>query len=119
MITVNSISIHFSGNYLFDNVSFVVGDRDRIGLVGKNGAGKSTLLKIIAGQQECEKGNIVVSSIVSLGQLLNMKIVAEGVETQEQFEFLRDIFCDEIQGYYFSKPIPKVEYEKLLTKGAL
>jgi EAL domain-containing protein (putative c-di-GMP-specific phosphodiesterase class I) len=65
------------------------------------------------------KGNIVVSSIVSLGQLLNMKIVAEGVETQEQFEFLRDIFCDEIQGYYFSKPIPKVEYEKLLTKGAL
>ena len=65
------------------------------------------------------KGNIVVSSIVSLGQLLNMKIVAEGVETQEQFEFLRDIFCDEIQGYYFSKPIPKIEYEKLLTKGAL
>ena len=45
---------------MFDNVSFVVGDRDRIGLVGKNGAGKSTLLKIIAGQQECEKGNIVV-----------------------------------------------------------
>ena len=65
------------------------------------------------------KGNIVVSSIVSLGQLLNMKIVAEGVETQEQFEFLRDIFCDEIQGYYFSKPIPERDYKKLLVKGAL
>lgn len=69
MITVNSISIHFSGNYLFDNVSFVVGDRDRIGLVGKNGAGKSTLLKIIAGQQECEKGNIVVSKHQTIGYL--------------------------------------------------
>ena len=69
MITVNSISIHFSGNYLFDNVSFVVGDRDRIGLVGKNGAGKSTLLKIIAGQQECEKGNIVVSKYQTIGYL--------------------------------------------------
>ena len=69
MITVNSISIHFSGNYLFDNVSFVVGDRDRIGLVGKNGAGKSTLLKIIAGQQECEKGNIVISKYQTIGYL--------------------------------------------------
>lgn len=63
------------------------------------------------------KGDIVVSTIVSLGQLLNMKIVAEGVETKEQFEFLRDIFCDEIQGYYFSKPIPESEYRKEMMKG--
>lgn len=65
------------------------------------------------------KGDIVVSTIVSLGQLLNMKIVAEGVETKEQFEFLRDIFCDEIQGYYFSRPIPENEYRKKMMKGAL
>lgn len=63
------------------------------------------------------KGNVVVSTIVSLGQLLDMKIIAEGVETKEQFEFLRDIFCDEIQGYYFSKPIPEDEYKKLMNKG--
>lgn len=63
------------------------------------------------------KGNVVVSTIVSLGQLLDMKIIAEGVETKEQFEFLRDIFCDEIQGYYFSKPIPEEEYKKLMNKS--
>lgn len=65
------------------------------------------------------KGDIVVSTIVSLGQLLDMKIVAEGVETKEQYEFLRDIFCDEIQGYYFSRPISSEEYMKEMTKGAL
>lgn len=64
------------------------------------------------------KGDIVVSTIVSLGQSLNMRIVAEGVETKEQFEFLRDIFCDEIQGYYFSKPIPADEYGKLMSREA-
>lgn len=64
------------------------------------------------------KGNIVVSTIISLGQLLEMKIVAEGVETKEQFEFLRDIFCDEIQGYYFSRPISASDYTEKLAKGA-
>lgn len=62
------------------------------------------------------KGDIVVSTIVSLGQMLDMKIVAEGVETKEQYEFLRDIFCDEIQGYYFSKPISSDEYRKKMVK---
>lgn len=65
------------------------------------------------------KGDIVVSTIVSLGQLLNMKIIAEGVETKEQYEFLRDIFCDEIQGYYFSRPISSEEYRNVMVKGAL
>ena len=62
------------------------------------------------------KGDIVVSTIVSLGQLLNMKIVAEGVETKEQFEFLRGIFCDQIQGYYFSRPIQESEYRLKMKK---
>ncbi len=64
------------------------------------------------------KVDIVVSTIVSLGQSLDMKIVAEGVETREQYEFLRDIFCDEIQGYYFSRPIAEKEYRQKLIKEA-
>lgn len=64
------------------------------------------------------KGDIVVSTIISLGQSLDMRIVAEGVETKEQFEFLRDIFCDEIQGYYFSRPISQIEFRDMMIKGA-
>lgn len=64
------------------------------------------------------KVDIVVSTIVALGQSLDMKIVAEGVETREQYEFLRDIFCDEIQGYYFSRPISENEYRQQMIKEA-
>ncbi|MBP1629639.1 MAG: glycosyl transferase family 2 [Bacteroidetes bacterium] len=69
MITVNNLSIHFSGVYLFDNVSFVIGDKDRIGLVGKNGAGKSTLLKILSGKQEQETGSIIIPQGQTVGYL--------------------------------------------------
>jgi ATP-binding cassette subfamily F protein 3 len=69
MITVSSLSIHFTGDDLFSGVSFVVGDTDRIGLTGKNGAGKSTLLKILAGLQEPEKGSIIVTSGHRVGYL--------------------------------------------------
>ncbi|MBP1645351.1 MAG: glycosyl transferase family 2 [Bacteroidetes bacterium] len=69
MITVNNLSIAFSGIDLFDNVSFVISDKDRIGLVGKNGAGKSTLLKILSKQQEPQSGTIIVSQSQTIGYL--------------------------------------------------
>jgi ATP-binding cassette subfamily F protein 3 len=69
MISVNNLSIHFTGTYIFDDVSFIINDRDRIGLVGKNGAGKTTLLRIITGLQEPEKGNIVKTSGTTIGYL--------------------------------------------------
>lgn len=69
MITVSALSIHFTGDDLFSEVSFVVGDNDRIGLTGKNGAGKSTLLKILAGMQEPEKGSIIVTAGHRIGYL--------------------------------------------------
>jgi ATP-binding cassette subfamily F protein 3 len=58
MLSVNNISIHFTGTYIFKDVSFFANEKDRIGLVGKNGAGKTTLLNIIAGEMEPEKGDI-------------------------------------------------------------
>ena len=62
MISINKLSVNFTGDYLFKDVSFVVGDHDRIGLVGKNGAGKSTLLKILHRIQTPESGEITVTA---------------------------------------------------------
>src|SRR5574344_2154986 len=69
MITINNLSVQFNGISLFDNVSFTIGDKDRIGLVGKNGAGKSTLLKVISKIQKQDSGTIVVSSTQTIGYL--------------------------------------------------
>jgi len=69
VISINRLSIHFTGTYLFDDVSFIINDKDRIGLVGKNGAGKSTLLKILSGEMEPEKGDIVKTTGQTVGYL--------------------------------------------------
>ncbi len=69
MISVNNLSVQFTGTDLFSGVTFNIGDRDRIGLVGMNGAGKSTLLKILCGWQEPESGTIVVASGQTVGYL--------------------------------------------------
>ncbi len=75
MIAVSNISVHFVGRYLFDGISFSIGDRDKIGLVGKNGTGKSTLLKILAGLQEAERGTIASGPDASIGYLPQEGIV--------------------------------------------
>lgn len=69
MITINNLSISFNGNKLFDNVSFTIGDKDRIGLVGKNGAGKSTLLKILCKKLQADTGEIISSKSQTIGYL--------------------------------------------------
>jgi len=95
MISVNQISVHFTGEYLFDNVSFIVNDRDRIGLVGKNGAGKTTLLKIFAGLMEPEKGSVAYPSGTTIGYLPQELVVdsAKTVleETLTAFDEVRNI----------------------------
>lgn len=76
MISVNNIGVEFGVKPLFNNVSFVVNDNDRIALVGKNGAGKSTLLKILYRLQSPTSGNVSVSSDTTIGylpQVMNLK----------------------------------------------
>ena len=69
MISINGVTVAFGGENLFDNITFVVNDRDRIGLVGKNGAGKSTLLKVITGEQPPTSGSVSSSGDVTVGYL--------------------------------------------------
>lgn len=59
----------------------------------------------------------ITRSVIDLGHRLNFKVIAEGVETSEQLAFLRANRCDEIQGYYFSKPVPAAEFAALLGAG--
>jgi ATP-binding cassette subfamily F protein 3 len=69
MLSINNLSIHFAGRTLFDNVTFAVKEKDRIGLIGRNGNGKSTLLKIICGLQTPEKGNVSIPNHYEIGYL--------------------------------------------------
>jgi len=57
----------------------------------------------------------VTSGVIALGHSLGLTVLAEGVERLEQLDFLRANGCDEVQGYYFSRPIPAEEFEKLVS----
>lgn len=63
---------------------------------------------------ENKKYNNIVMSIIELAHRLDMKVVAEGVETKEQADYLKEYGCDYLQGFYFSKPLPEEEFAKLL-----
>lgn len=66
---------------------------------------------------ESEGDIAIIRAILSLAGNLNLNVVAEGVEREVQLETLRTLGCDEIQGYYFSRPLPEEEFIKLLDSG--
>jgi ATP-binding cassette subfamily F protein 3 len=66
MISLNNITVRFGAFELFSGITFMINQRDRIGLVGKNGAGKSTLLKLISGEFSPSEGNISKPSEINM-----------------------------------------------------
>lgn len=67
-----------------------------------------------------QKNNrVIIKAIIAMGHSLGMKIVAEGIEDEEQFELIKGYSTDEGQGYYFCPPVPQDEFAKLLTVGVL
>jgi ATP-binding cassette subfamily F protein 3 len=95
MISVNSVTVSFGGYDLFDNVSFLVNPKDRIGLAGKNGAGKSTMLKLLAGEQNPTKGEISKPNDFRIGYLPQDMIHQHGrtvfEETETAFEEIQKL----------------------------
>jgi len=123
MFSVNNLSIHFTGEYLFDDISFNINDRDRIGLVGKNGAGKTTLLKIIARKLEPQRGTIVIPSDGTIGYLPQEMIISS---TDKVFDEAMKAFAktlkykSDIEKYTHEithrTDFESVEYSKLIEK---
>ncbi|MCR5187752.1 MAG: bifunctional diguanylate cyclase/phosphodiesterase [Treponema sp.] len=71
-------------------------------------------MRFMSNKEKNERGSTILSSVVGMSTKLHMAIIAEGVETELQADFLRDIGCEIIQGYYYSKPIPENDFlEKL------
>ncbi len=77
MISLNGITVEFSGAPLFDDISFLINPRDRIGLAGKNGAGKTTLLKVMCGLQVYEKGQVSIPKDTTIGYLPQQMTVSD------------------------------------------
>ncbi len=84
MISIDNLKVEFGVNPLFDNVSFVINDKDRIALVGKNGAGKSTMLKIICGLQKPTSGNVAIPNDTTIGYLPQVMNLQDNTTVREE-----------------------------------
>ena len=71
-------------------------------------------MKFLSDDGDGGKGEIIISSVINMARALNLPVIAEGVETEKQAEMLAGFGCNQMQGYYFSKPVSAAEYERML-----
>jgi len=118
MITVSNVYVQYGERILLDRINVTIGNRDKVGLVGRNGAGKSTLLKIIAGEQSPQEGQVVRPSESTLGFLHQemelplgksvideaMTAFAEAMKMEERMAVINDEMAErtdyESEGYH-------------------
>ena len=90
MISLDNLTVSYGGWTLFDSISFLINEKDRIGLVGRNGAGKTTLLRIITGEQQPTEGCVTINGECSIGYLPQQMRVADTTtlkaETEKAFD---------------------------------
>jgi ATP-binding cassette subfamily F protein 3 len=86
LVSVEKLKVEFGATPLFQDVSYVINDKDRIALVGKNGAGKSTMLKIIAGLQQPTSGTVAVSGGSTIGYLPQVMVLSDEHTVREEAE---------------------------------
>lgn len=133
------IGLEFTESAMFDNEEILRNTVDRLHDIGMKvliddfGVGYSSMMSLKVIPVDIlkvdksfidsigdERGNKIVISIIEFATSLGMSVTAEGVENDEQYHFLQAHRCDDIQGYYFSKPVPAEEYEKrFLTRHAV
>jgi len=131
------LELEITESTLMHNIERVIGIMDRITALGVAlslddfGTGYSSLsylkrfpidtLKIdrsfTTGIPDDASDCAIASTIISIAQQLNHKVIAEGVETVEQLAFLKNSGCDEVQGYLFSRPLPPDEFERILREN--
>ena len=113
MVSCDGLSVEFGGTVLFENISFVINDNDRIALMGKNGAGKSTLLKILAGERNPSRGVISAPKDSLIAYLPQHLMTEDGrtvfEEASQAFKHLHEI---EAQIAYYNKQLEeRTDYE--------
>ncbi len=86
MISINKLSIDFGGFWLFDEITFLINNKDRIGLVGKNGAGKTTLLRILIGEQAPTSGDFSMPKDLKIGYLPQTMIYSDSQTVRKEAE---------------------------------
>ena len=74
-------------------------------------------MKFLSNFSDNQKARQIIKNVINLANDLQMQTLTEGVETQEAYEFLREIGCGKLQGYLFGKPMPKAEFEAKLEDG--
>ncbi|ALK96481.1 diguanylate cyclase [Massilia sp. WF1] len=138
-IDASWLELEITESTLMHDIDYVIGIMDRISALGVAlslddfGTGYSSLsylkrfpidtLKIdrsfTTGIPADTSDCAIASTIISMGRKLGHRVIAEGVETLEQMEFLRQAGCDEVQGYLYGKPLPEYEFEKALRENWL
>lgn len=84
MISLDNLTVSYGGWTLFDNISFLINPKDRIGLVGRNGAGKTTLLRLITGEQQPTSGAVTINGDCTVGYLPQTMRVADTTSLVEE-----------------------------------
>lgn len=123
MLSVDNVTVSFSGEDLFADVSFLINARERIGLVGKNGAGKSTMLKIICGEQIATKGGVSKTADCTIGYLPQQmrvfddtNLLAECGKAFEEFLAVEQKIEELTEQVSTRTDYDSAQYEKLLIE---
>ena len=85
MISVENLSLYFGAQNVFNNISFMINKRDKIGLVGKNGSGKSTLLKLLTNNLTPNEGNVTILKNVVVGYL------EQDIDFEDKYSLIEDM----------------------------